>query len=336
LQENKKEYTEIDKLYPYEDEVGKYRLDDFIRLGGGNASLRVSKPVCFYPIYVSKDLSKISIEKIENSFEVLPITNSGQERTWKLIKESAQNKIDQSEIVVIKENDRIYLKEKYRVDKGTPITTQWINPRYNAKTYGTDYLKNISLSELFAYPKSIELMKDIIRIVSNGNDIILDFFGGCGTTAHAVLELNKEDGGNRQFIICEQMDYIETVTVERVKKAIQQDNKSDFVYLELKKYNEIFMEKIEDAQSTETLLAIWGQMKEHSFLVYNVDLKKQEAEIESFSALDIKEQKEVLCSLLDKNMLYIPLSLLDDAEFGCSLSEKGWTKDFYNIREEDV
>jgi adenine-specific DNA-methyltransferase len=57
---------------------------------------------------------------------------------------------------------------------------------------------------------------------NGGDDIVLDFFGGSGTTAHAVLELNKEDDGNRQFIITEQLNYIETVTSKRIQKIIEQ------------------------------------------------------------------------------------------------------------------
>ena len=71
----------------------------------------------------------------------------------------------------------------------------------------------------FAFPKSLWNVYDCLYSVADDKDaIVLDFFGGSGTTAHAVLELNK-DGGNRKFIICEQMHYVETVTRERIKKV---------------------------------------------------------------------------------------------------------------------
>jgi len=92
-----------------------------------------------------------------------------------------------------------------------------------------------------------------------GNDknaIILDFFGGSGTTAHAVLELNKQDGGDRKFIICEQMDYIETVTKEKIRKVCENDQKGSFVYCELAKFNQGFIDQIQKAKNTAELWKI--------------------------------------------------------------------------------
>jgi adenine-specific DNA-methyltransferase len=95
--------------------------------------------------------------------------------------------------------------------------------------------------KIFSYPKSLHTVKDTIQIFTNHHeeDIILDYFGGSGTTAHAVLELNKEDNGNRRFILCEQMDYISSVTKERVKKIIKENHSEDFIYMELAKWNKI-------------------------------------------------------------------------------------------------
>ncbi len=73
----------------------------------------------------------------------------------------------------------------------------------------------------FDFPKTVEIIKDVIDLVTNDEDIILDSFSGSGTTAHAVLELNKEDGGNRKFILVEQEDYANTITAERVRRVIK-------------------------------------------------------------------------------------------------------------------
>ncbi len=153
--------------------------------------------------------------------------------------------------------------------------------------------------------------------------------GGSGTTAQAVLDLNKEDGGNRQFILCEQMDYIENVTTERIKKVIEKNQEGSFIYFELKKYNEIFIEQIQEANTTAQLLAIWEAMKERSFLNYNIDIKAQNAHIEEFKALNIEQQKQLLVELLDKNQLYVPLSAINDAQYGVTEEEKTLTKAFY-------
>ncbi len=185
----------------------------------------------------------------------------------------------------------------------------------------------------FSFAKPTKLIKHIAQIGSNKDDIILDFFGGSGTTAHAVLELNKEDGGNRQFILCEQMDYVETVTSKRVQKVIENNQQDSFVYFELKKYNQSFIEQIEEAKDSETLLKIWEQMKAKSFLNYNVDIKKQDEHIEEFKSLSLAEQKQHLCELLNKNQLYVNLSDLEDENFECSTEEKQVTKDFYQIKK---
>ena len=106
----------------------------------------------------------------------------------------------------------------------------------------------------------------------------------------------------------------------------------EFVYLELKKYNEAFMERIESAEDTKELLKVWKDMKKKSFLNYNVDLKLHEKHIEEFKQLKLKEQKKHLAGLLDKNQLYVNLSSLNDKDFACTDEEKTLTKDFYKIK----
>jgi adenine-specific DNA-methyltransferase len=192
-------------------------------------------------------------------------------------------------------------------------------------------LFNTEIGEIFSYNKPVSLLKYLINMVSQNSvdNIILDFFAGSGTTAQAVLDLNKEDGGNRQFILCEQMDYIEKVTTERIKKVIEKNQEGSFIYFELKKYNEIFIEQIQEANTAEQLLAIWEAMKEHSFLNYNIDIKAQDAKIEEFKALNIEQQKQLLVELLDKNQLYVPLSAINDAQYTVTEEEKTLTKAFY-------
>lgn len=82
-------------------------------------------------------------------------------------------------------------------------------------------IKELFGDNLFATPKPVELIKRIITLSTNENDIILDSFAGSGTTAHAVLELNKDDGGNRKFILVEQEDYANAITAERVRRVIK-------------------------------------------------------------------------------------------------------------------
>jgi len=88
-------------------------------------------------------------------------------------------------------------------------------------TEGTKILNEIFGSKKFDYPKPVSLIKELLRQTTDTNSIILDSFAGSGTTAHAVLELNKEDGGNRKFILAEMEDYADSITAERVRKVIK-------------------------------------------------------------------------------------------------------------------
>lgn len=128
------------------------------------------------------------------------------------------------------------------------------------------------------------------------------------------------------------MDYVETVTAKRVQKVIENNQQGEFVYLELKKHNQVFIEKIETAKNTNDLLKIWDEMKEKSFLNYNVDIKKQDEHLEDFKAFSPEQQKQHLVEILDKNQLYVNLSSLEDKDFNCSKEEKLITQDFYKIR----
>ena len=159
--------------------------------------------------------------------------------------------------------------------------------------------------------------------------IILDFFAGSGTTAHAVLELNREDNGNRKFIICEQMDYVGTVTKARVRKVIEANRSGSFVYCELKKWNQNYIDEIEAAKTTEALLSIYGKMKSEAFFRYDVDLTKFEEK--EFKKLELDQQKEVLIACLDKNHLYVNLSEMDDATYEISDEDKEMNRKFYGL-----
>ncbi len=189
-----------------------------------------------------------------------------------------------------------------------------------------------------SYPKPETLIAFLIKAVTKENDIVMDYHLGSGTTAATAHKLN------RQYIGIEQMDYIEDVAVERLKKVIggeqggisekvEWNGGGEFIYLELKKYNQNFVEQIESAKDTKAVLKIWEEMKAKSFLNYNVDLQKQEQHIEEFKALTLAEQKEHLIELLDKNQLYVNLSSLNDKDFEVSAEEKKVTQDFYQLKK---
>lgn len=201
--------------------------------------------------------------------------------------------------------------------------------------------------------KPEKLLKQIIELVTEKNDIVLDYHLGSGTTSAVAHKMG------RQFIGIEQLDYGKNDSTVRLQnvigKKIKEDGKwieeticdnsgisksvnwqggGDFVYFELKKYNQTFIEQIEDAKDSKELLKIWEEMKQRSFINYNVDIKKQDEEIEEFKELTLKQQKEILLQILNKNQLYVNLSSIDDEDFKVSDEDKKLTKEFYEIEEE--
>jgi len=178
------------------------------------------------------------------------------------------------------------------------------------------------------------LISRIIELSTNENDIVLDFHLGSGTTCAVAHKMN------RQYVGIEQMDYGENDSVKRlvnvingeqsgVSKAYNWNGGGDFVYFELKKFNQYFIDKITTSNNSDELLIVWDEMKLKSFLNYNVDIKNQEKHIEDYKRLSLVEQKQHLIEILDKNQLYVNLSSMDDEDFNCSDEEIIITKEFY-------
>ncbi len=310
----------------------------------GGESLRSDAKNCFYPIIVNKKtleilefgeivpqdlfINKRFTEEGDKLF-IYPVDNDGTERKWRYARQSIQ------EVKHLLRCDKI--KDSYDIKIGKDFgqyRTVWVDPRYDSNEYGKKLLNSLVPNNPFSYPKSLWNVYDCIySVVGKDKDaIVLDYHAGSGTTAHAVLELNKEDGGNRKFILCEQMDYVETVTSTRIQKVIEQNSSDSFLYLELKKYNQSFMEQIESASDSKTLFKIWEKMKDKSFLNYNVDIKKQDDHIGELQNLNLIDQKKHLCELLDKNQLYVNISSINDEEFNIEEEEKKINKDFYNLK----
>lgn len=171
---------------------------------------------------------------------------------------------------------------------------------------------------------------------SEKDSIILDFFAGSGTTAHAVLDLNKQDGGNRNFIIVEQLDYVEDVTIERVNKVMKanEDKSVSFIYFELMKYNEAYIDRIQNASSHKELVRIWKNIAKNSFLNWYVNPEIPGNAIKYFEEIGKSEngsekQKRLLCELLNKNQLYVNLSEIEDAQFNVGDEDKSLNRAFY-------
>jgi len=316
--------------FDLKDEKGIYYLKNYIVIqGGGGGVTRKDKPNFWYPIYVSKDLKRVSLEKIAGYEEVLPITDSGRELTWITLPETFLERFSDGEVEIKREKGKIVIYRKFREQQIIP--THWFDSRYNATSHGTLLLEKIVGHKNFSYPKSLFTVLDTLKLMTENDDIVVDFFAGSGTTAHATLELNKEDGGKRSFILIEQLQEHFDICKERIIEIIKKGNlSSSFVSLELAKWNEEWIEKIEKAKTGKELAKLWDDMKETAFLSYKVDLKKIDANAKGFADLSIADQKKFLIECLDKNQLYVNFSEIEDKEYGVSKEDKKLNKNFYN------
>ena len=331
-----------DKIESFDkqDEAGRYRLEQFIR--ARTNTLRTAKPKFWYPIYASHDLKHITREKKEGYHEIFPVKN-GREFTWKTRPETFDERNVGDYFAAAEQQGEIVVLHKYYEQQ--VIKNLWTDKKYFPEFQGTNLLKQLLGESLFSYPKSLYSVLDTLKIMTSDDDIIMDFFAGSGTTAHAVFELNREDGGNRQFILVEQMESVEIVILPRLQKVIEayQHNEKlfneskdtpEFLYLELKKYNEAYMDKIQAAQSSEELVALWEDIAVNSFLNYYVNPEKPEDAVDDFKAIGITEngldkQKKLLAELLDKNQLYVQLSEIDDEDFNVNEDDKALNIQFY-------
>jgi len=326
---------EFYKTFDREDKKGKYKLKSFVRIGGGDANLRVNKSNFWYPIYASHDLKEITLEKKKNYFEIFPITPTGQERTWKLSKNSTE--ILLNELVAIKNGNDITIYEKYRIEKGQKVPTVWSDKRYNANHNGIRLLEKIIGRKDFSFPKSLYTVLDTIKLMTKPDDLILDFHAGSGTTAHAVLRVNKEDKGNRKFILIEQLNEHIEICKERNQKVLAQENIDDnFIYFELAKWNKEAKEKILKAKSLTELEKLFDELYERYFLNYNVKTKEFKEKIlkeEGFKKFSLDEQKNLFVEMLDMNQMYVNFSERADKKYNLSKENIALSEEFYNARK---
>jgi adenine-specific DNA-methyltransferase len=200
-------------------------------------------------------------------------------------------------------------------------------------------LFEITRNDVFSNPKPEMLLYNLIGCYSEEDDVILDYHLGSGTTAAVAHKMN------RQYIGIEQMDYVETVSVERLKKVIDGEQggitKSvnwqgggSFIYLELAKNNQNAIEQIQSCESYEDLMAFFDKMCTTYFLHYNVKVKEFREVIckeENFKKLTLDQQKVMFAKMLDVNQLYVNVSDMEDKKFGLSENDIAVTKDFYQI-----
>ena len=186
--------------------------------------------------------------------------------------------------------------------------------------------------------KPEQLLQRIIEISTNENDIVLDYHLGSGTTAAVAHKMN------RQYIGIEQMDYIETLAVERLKKvidgeqggiskAVNWQGGGEFVYAELAPFNETAKQQILACENIDDIKTLFNKLCERYFLKYNVSVNEFSQIIEEpeFQSLPLDEQKQMVLEMLDLNQMYVSLSEMDDEQFAGCLNDddKALSREFY-------
>ena len=297
-----------------------------------------------------------------NVYEI--VTPSGRSvyppegRSWLLSKERFNEFVKENRIWFGKDGDNVPRIKRFlsEVKDGVVAQTVWLDTNseydeiekiieitnndsiwtYQEVGHNQDAKKEIkSLFDgqaVFGTPKPEKLIQRIIQLGSEEGDIVLDFFMGSGTTQAVAHKMN------RQYIGIEQMDYIENVSIERMKKVIlgEQGGISknvnwqgggDFIYCELKNDVQDYKNKVIEAQTTEELLELLKIAKKSSFLSYRIDSKKLKEK--EFLELSFAEQKKLLLEIVDNNNLYVNYTDIEDENYETSYCERILNDQFY-------
>ena len=217
------------KKFKYEDNIGGFNIHPLYN--SNEAFTNINRPNLFYPFYLNPssregDFYKISLTKdCDNYIEIYPpkSVKNGVQFVWRWGKEKAQENINK-EIIGYK------VGEEYRIVQKMRHYEKLIRSILDSTEYttrkGTAEIEQILGGKVFSFPKPLSLIKDMFYMATQKNYTILDFFAGSGTTGHAVMKLNAEDGGNRKFIICtnNENNICRDVTYERIKRVIDKEN----------------------------------------------------------------------------------------------------------------
>lgn len=188
--------------YAFEDEKGKYKKGATL-MRTGEAGARMQRPKGYYPIYVSNDYKTLSIKKEHDDDKtVYPIAQNGVEMSWRRSPEFLMQ--TREEFIINHSSSGITFYKKQRltedIKKGKKAKSLFYKPQYSSGN-GTAQIKELFDGRIFDNPKPVQLIHDMVMIGGEEGAIILDFFSGSATTAHAVMQLNAEDGGHRKFIM---------------------------------------------------------------------------------------------------------------------------------------
>ena len=213
---------EYEEEYKLLDEHGKYRLQGLRKRGAG--AKREERPNMYYPFYYDEKTKLLAVEKLNDGMiEIYPRLSDGTDGRWRWGIDTAKARID--ELIVQKVRGRnewdVFQKDYLPINGSKRIKPKsfWSGTQFSSET-GTLQVKEILGKGVFETAKPTGIVEYCIEQSMSDDAIVLDSFAGSGTTAHAVLNMNKADGGNRKFILIEMMDYADSITAERVKRVI--------------------------------------------------------------------------------------------------------------------
>lgn len=321
------------KQYEYHDELGDFMLAGF--QASGSDATRESRPNLYYPIYVDKQFN-LSLNKTSDSIEtILPDKIRGDDGRWMWSKQKFEK---DSKNYLKYDGEKIYRKvycdksedqNIYQVEKAYFDETDYQNSK------GTKEVQNILGFNVFKSPKPEYLISKLLEIGTNINDIVLDFHLGSGTTAAVAHKMG------RCYIGIEQMDYIEDITVERLKKvidgeqggiskAVNWQGGGSFVYCELMENGNEIIREIENADE-KTIKDIKAKIYKDERILPYITREELENLDSDFEELTLEDKKKALIRLIDKNKLYVNYSDVDSVDFDISEADKKFTKSFYEV-----
>lgn len=260
---------------------------------------------------------------------------------WRWSRETMDEKFATGELRFSEDQTRVIRRTYLSEMEGLPPSTLWTNFDVTGHTRKAKYeLKNlfpeIPVTSLFATPKPELLLNYIFDLATDTGDLVLDFFLGSGTTAAVAHKKGLH------YIGIEQMDYIDTFVIPRLEKVVMGEQGGvstnvgwqaggSFIYCELAKCNQYFVERIMVAKDDSELAPVWHEMKATGFISHYINPKEIDENAENFKSLSFDSKKRLFIELLDKNMLYVNLSDLDDEEYAFSDKDKAFTRSFYGL-----
>ena len=274
----------------------------FKRSGTAESNFRHGRPNSFYAILVDPKNQEIiglesppkmedeyPLEKTEDGFaRVYPLGGDGEERVWRRSYESCLSLVSEKRLHC---SDNMTIYQLIEAAEKTPaLFSNWVDPRYNAGTFGANLLRDIiGEQNPFSYPKSIHTVEDAIFSSGIGSGAsCLDYFAGSGTTGHAVINLNREDGGNRRYILVEMGDYFDTVLKPRIQKVVHSKDWKDgkpvsregishmFKYIRLESYEDALANiELQRTGPQQVLLFKAEGFRESYMLKYMLDVESR-------------------------------------------------------------